>query len=240
MNRYAILCGFAVAAISVATAAADPPSKQLDSGTVTIPLDQIWANHMPGTRDIYSLEPDIFSTDASSRPAEERARRSDESLLNQIGSRLQPSPVVNPGPVKIPKPRPAFAVLGDGRKALEAANSVLIQERESQESFPAGSELSLVFFSHQAGSRVHLVAVLRRGFTIEIRYRFYADGLAMRTSHIALIPLGQLPAGKYHVEISQSPMGDRFNGVATGKVMKDWGQKLVCSPFSFSVDDPQD
>ncbi len=43
-----------LACLSLA-AFADPPSE-----TVTIPLEDIWAWHMPATKDIQELEPSVF------------------------------------------------------------------------------------------------------------------------------------------------------------------------------------
>jgi len=200
-----------------------------------IPLDQIWADYTLGTRDILKLEPEVFSSEASKLPPDVHAQRARESLINQIGAKFQSAPKEKPGPVQRPKPRPAFAVLGTGREALEAAAAVLAHGQQPQHSFPAGSEMSIVFFSYQAGSRVELVKVERRGETFEVHYRFFADGLTMSTSHLALIPLGSLPPGKYRVEIIQAPMSGRFPHSETGQIMEDWARQLVCQPFSFSI-----
>lgn len=239
MNQFTFICGFAVAVLWSAVAAAETPNEQ--ANTVTIPLDQIWAIFMPGTQDLHTLEPEVFSSEASKLPPDVHAQRARESLINQIGAHLQPEPADKPGPAKKnPNPRPAFAVLGTGREALQAAAAVFAQGQKPQQSFPEGSEISVVFFSYQAGSRVQLVKVERENNVIQIRYRFFADGLTAATSHIALIPLGDLPVGKYQVEITQSPMSGTFKHSSTGQVMSDWGQKLICQPFSFFVEDRRD
>src|SRR3972149_9633631 len=234
MNRLSLVTWFFV--LLSATASAEPPKERAD--TVTIPLDQIGANFMPGTRDIHTLEPEVFSMEASRLPHDVQARRSRESLIHQIARKSQPEPVEKDGPAIMPNPRPAFAVLGTGREALEAAATVFANSRKPRQSFPEGSEISVVFFSYRAGSRVQLVKVERPGKTIRVHYRFFGDGLMASTSHLALIPLGELPAGRYQVEIVQSPMGNRYTQAA-GQIMKDWGDRLVCQPFSFAVSEQE-
>jgi hypothetical protein len=209
--------------------------EKADAEAVKIPFDQIWADLMPGTRDIDTLEPEVFSSEASRQPAEDQNRLARESMINKIAAKLQSAPMDKAGPVTIPIPRPAFAVLGTGRDALRAASDVFAEGQKPQQSFLVGSEISVVFFTYQAGSRVELVHVERGNNVIQIQYRFFDDWLTMTTSHLALIPLGQLPVGRYQVEIVQSPMDGRFLCQDECHVMADWGRRLVCQPFSFSV-----
>jgi hypothetical protein len=236
MNRGLVFVALLVLSTSGSHSSLADEAAKRDTGsqTVTIPLERIWAEYMPGTRDILTLEPEVFSSEASRQPPDVQARRARDSMINQIARKSEPGPVEKDGPAIMPRPRPAFAVLGTGRKALEAAARVFAQNQKPRQLFPAGREISVIFFSYRGGSRVQLVKVEREGQTIRIHYRFFDDGLMASTSHLALIPLGKLPVGKYEVEIVQSPMGSRFRQAA-GQIMKDWGDRLVCQPFSFSV-----
>ena len=240
MNRRVVFVSLLALIATTARLSADESAiADADSHLVTIPLDQVWSDYTPGTRDILTLEPEVFSSEASERPVKERDRLARNSLINRIAAKLQPAHKEKPGPTIMPVPRPAFVVEGTGRAALAAACDVFEGTHVLQKTFPPGRDLGIVFSSCQAGSRVELRKIEREGKTIKIYYRFYADGLTMTTSHLALIPLGQLPAGDYRVEIVQLPMdgkaGGKFAGDYAGRIMSAWGRELVCKPFSFSV-----
>ena len=203
--------------------------------TQTIPLEQIWAYEMPGTRDVRELEPDVYGTVVRTLSAEERDRRFNESLVAQILESLGPPPAVKPGPIRLPDPKAVFAVKGAGFEALKEAYAVLVEKQTVPASLPTGSEISIVFFSYEAGSFVQVRDVERRRKVIQIRYRFAPHGLAIATSHIALIPLGPLPAGEYQIAIIQSPMDTKWVPSGTELINLEWEKKVVCKPSSFSV-----
>src|SRR6266576_3264860 len=102
-----------VAIIFVAAAKAD------ESKPVTIPLKDIWAHRMPGTKDVAELEPDA----AGNIPKSDR----DRPLTLEIRRALD----AHHG-----EPQEAFAVLGSGRNALEEAHAVLTGQKQPLNSFP--------------------------------------------------------------------------------------------------------
>jgi hypothetical protein len=206
--------------------AAEPPNEA--KSAVSNPLSEIWANFMPGTRDIYSLEPEFYGR-AGTASSDDEGIPDRKSLLDQIAGAIQDA--------KGDKPHPAFAVSSTGRKALQSATETIASGREPQQTFRPDEEITIVFFSRPAGSRVQLQKVVRDANAIDVFYRFYADGLTAMTSHVALIPLGRLPAGKYHVKFVQLPMGAREQGVG-GELMEDWERQLICRAFSFTVEEP--
>ena len=64
-----------------------------------------------------------------------------------------------------------------------------------------------MFFSYQCGDLVEIRQVVRHGKQIEIRYRLVRPVEKTNPAHLALIPVGKLPVGKYHVAMVQEPTG---------------------------------
>ncbi len=79
MNR--LLLVFGIVLLSV-TASAESPAEKAD--TVTIPLDQIWANHIPGTRDIHLLEPEQRQKNIERLPHDEQLKVIAKALLGPV------------------------------------------------------------------------------------------------------------------------------------------------------------
>jgi hypothetical protein len=73
------LCIAFLACIELAVFADSP------SDTVTIPLKDIWALNMPGTKDVRELEPDIYGDGMSNISDAERERRLNKSLVAHVG-----------------------------------------------------------------------------------------------------------------------------------------------------------
>ncbi len=194
----------------------------LAADSVEIPLKDIWALDMPGTQDIRKLEATATSKDEKND--------ADLPLISRIrGATAKPRG----------EPREAFAVLGSGIDALRRAASDMAGETKPQESFPAGSDVSLVFFSYTTGMYVYLDKVERRGNFFEIKYHFVPHLTKEMTDHFALIPLGAIESGVYSVDIVQSPM-DMSRVSTAGKkpaatTDAKSAEKFVCRPFSFSV-----
>lgn len=194
-----------------------------------VSLDQIWAYDMPGARDVCELEPDNFGEQTRTLPDAERISLSKDSLTQQIRRAIKYS---------VPRStdaKPGFAVLGRGLEALRAAYQVLVRGESIQATFPEDAEVSLVFFSHLAGSYVRLENAERRGNKIEIRYRFVAHRTKDATNHFALIPLGKLPPGKYQVDIVQLPIEHPNRTAEMAYLPPDKARRIVCQPFSFTV-----
>lgn len=196
---------FAIALVFllVSSISAQPPDEKDEP--VTILLDQIWANRMPGTKEI-------------SRLVEQEPR------LTGISNALGFPP--NNGEAK-----PAFAVQGRGLEALREAHSVIVDKKKPRDIIPAGSEVSVVFFTHETGPYVHLQKVERQGNNIDIHYKFVPHEEEETERYIALIPLGKLPVGEYRVNVVRSPdAGSRLK-----KVSDEYAQRVVSRSFSFTV-----
>jgi len=195
--------------------AAESDEKSSKAETVVIPLDQIWAYDMPGTRDILTLD---------------REQVPQRPLGNRVGG---PSSFISHEGKKVAGP--GFAVLGTGMEAWFATHEKLPEGQKYPESFPFGSEISVVFFSHGAGSYVHLHRVERQGNVITIRYRFVPHLTRNLSSHFALIPIGKLPAGKVRVEIIRSPIEKRIAEGGSQSVSVEDERQIICKSFSFSI-----
>ncbi len=199
-----------------------------DEPVVEIPLDQIWAAQMPGTRDVHTLDPRRFDPLI-------------KSLVRPIRLSLNPEWQIESGKPQRPVAGTGFAVMGSGRIALEHAHKVLVEKKPPQKSFPAGSDISVVFFSYQAGTYVHLHQVERQGKVIEVRYQFVPHTSRNMSVHFALIPLGKLSAGKIRVNVVQSPLDQVLVDQYLVKPLRpEWGRQIVCKSFSFLVVDQKD
>lgn len=212
MNRLSLTAGFVIALVSCVAMAESPEEKP-----TMIPLDQIWALQMPGTRDIGELEADK-PPKSMYGPLVEKIRRALDTAREEGKDA-----------------KAAFAVLGTGLDALREAHAVLVQEKKPRETFPSGSEISVVFFSHSFGSYVHLDRVQRRDNVIEIHYRFVPHKTSDLTEHIAIVPLGALPAGEYQITVIQEPMDERFINGGFRPVDSKVAGQVVSGSFRFSV-----
>lgn len=182
-----------------------------DSPVETIPLDEIWAWQMPGTRPIDNL---LNRDDSNS---------SDAKLVRDIRRVLADRPQI---------PRRAFAVCGAGLEALRNAHAVFAGTKPSS-SFPVGSDISIVFFSYQAGTYVHLIEIERRDDVISVGYRFVPHRTTELTSHFALIPLSDLEVGQYSVKIIRASDDADAKYSSQNETLE---KMIVCRPFNFSID----
>lgn len=183
-----------------------------DGEVVEIPLDQIWAYKMPGTRDLRELP----------------AARADERLIASIRRSLEPK-------LDHKQAERGFAVLGTGDEALRHAHDVLVSGDDATVRFPAGKELSAIFFTYQSPFYVHLATVERTGFAIKISYRFVPHESGETTEHVALIPLGELPPGRYRVSVKSAPMEKKYTDQGFPPIPDSAGLQLVSRPFHFIV-----
>jgi hypothetical protein len=216
MNRCSFFCAFAIGLIG-STAAAETtnetpaPSNQNQGGVVDIPLDEVWAFRMPGTRDVEAMTRDSHSL-----------------LFNQIRGALSTLPE------KGSKAEPSFVVVGDDVAALKAAKEVLADDKPPRTSFRSDEELHVFFFSRQCFVYVQLDSIQRSKSNIEIRYSFVPHDESVMTEHFALIPLGKLPRGKYRIDIIRSPTSPKLiaQGLATSDAVAD---STVCKSSEFEV-----
>lgn len=189
---------------------------------ITIPLDQIWAFRMPGTKDIAALEPD-------NTPKVEHGH-----LVGEIRRALANVPP------KGSTARACFAVVGTGLEALRAAHAVLVDNVQPAEEFRKGDEICVVFLSYQFGKYVHLKNVERRGSLFEVQYEFVPHRTEQVTEHFALVPLGPLPSGEYRVTVSQQPMRKEYIVAGFKPVSDADAKRIVCHSFSFAVTNTED
>lgn len=206
-------------------------ARQRDSGTgvqsgaagkvveiINIPLEQVWAYEMAGTRDVTRLEPQLFTRQFHELPTEQILNRSRSALVRQFLNALNDPPARGA--------QRGFAVQGSGAGALRNAHAVLVGDKSAQQEFLAGSDITLVFFSYSASSAVQLQSVKRVGNQFEILYEFLPHMEANMSSHFALIPAGDLPAATYQVAVRLAS--------ADGVQELD-GKRLACRSYSFYV-----
>jgi hypothetical protein len=191
---------------------------------VEIPLKEIWALNVPGTRKIEELEPGAIVGAGRFKYGPITERIVDALQLHrhtEIGGKIKPAD-------------DGFAVSGSDLAALRVAQAVLTGKTKPPES--VSGEVTLVFYSLSAGVYVYLDAVEHKGNEISINYHFVTHPTANVTTHFALIPLGALPTGKYQATIKQGPTEtdeprldlSRFDEAAVAR-------DIVCKPFSFEV-----
>jgi hypothetical protein len=206
MNRLLFAGTVLISGVSVFAKGAERP--------VVIPLKDVWAFEMPGTRDVRELELDFKKSNRS--PLTSGILRTLTS--NELGKST----------------KPAFAVPGTGGDALREAHAVLVESKKPRASFAVNEKLSVVFFSHSFNYYVHLSRIEQQVDKVVITYRFIPHREKELTRHFALIPLRKLPRGTVKVEIirarmqPQSITGFKPLGAATDA-------QVVARPFQFEV-----
>jgi hypothetical protein len=187
--------------------APDPgPAKE----AVVIPLDDIWAYNIPGTKNIQELDPDHnISLSIGSL-----------GILQLIGKK---------------KASPGYVVPGTGREALTVARKKLPPGEMPPNELPEGTDISLVYYSHGFSQHIVLHRVERLGNAINIRYRFDDKGNTGLSQHYALIPLGKLPEGKY--QVNMIPVWDKLVEMSPSYYLNvaDDVQRTVCQSFEFTI-----
>jgi len=219
MSRPFLIGGWALVLL-VACALAAPNE---EAEIVTIPLDQIWAYDMPGTRDIRELEPKRDIRNLTHR----------EYILGSFVNQI--IVLLSKVPKEGEKAGVAFVVVGTGEKALNNTHAVIVQNKMKQpeRSMPRNVDLSLVFYSYATGWRVHISSVERSTTIITVKYQFIAQSIGhFGTSRFAIIPIGKLTQGTKQVKIEQVPPVD-----AEGQPAKPFPNpiRFVCDSFSFLV-----
>jgi hypothetical protein len=229
MKNILVVCGILALLTLLAHAMANEPRKET-AKIVEIPLKDIWAYQMPGTRDARELEPDKFGPQIRKLSTAEQLRITDKSLMNQIGTQLQHD---KPGQ----SARQAFAVARTGVDALREAAAVLSGKKKPQASFGANTNVSLVFFSYSSGYYVYLNKVELQPGLVVISYRFVPHETKEMTSHFALIPLGRLQPGEVKVDIKRSPWEKKFLDAGFKEPPGSVETQIVSRSFRFTVKD---
>jgi hypothetical protein len=239
MLRFAaptLLCLMAVASQYVIAAEPKPTSSDEPA---TIPLDQIWAYQMRGLKSVFDLEPLQQSEDAE----HSLANTPSKTLSVEIAKALS-ADISRRWPRDDESAGPGFAVRGVGRQALESLYDIMVRDQRPAECFSTDDDVSLVFLMYQFGSYAEIQTVERRSNNYEIQWRFIQPIDQTQAAHFALIPCGQLPAGKYHVEMKQMPSGMELETLKFGNrnSSKDeilnsqkFGDRFVNGSFSFEV-----
>jgi len=219
MKRLSLVTWFFV--LLSATAAAE---------TKQIPLDQIWGYNLPETRDIAGIPLPVESEKGGREYATLRSER-ERNIETVRRSLSQKPPAERSLPGFVYPRKPDFFT-------LRAVASQLLDESKNQRRRPrtssllSGNEYTLVFFSHPTSYYVRLRGVERKDNTFVVKYQFEPHKSQEVTTHFALIPLGALKAGEYHVELKRIPERDiDFQLVQDSSV-------IVCNSFSFKVLDP--
>jgi hypothetical protein len=194
---------------------------------VEIPLKEVWAYQMPGTRDVRDLEPDKFGPQIRKLSSAEQLKKYEKSLTSQVLGQLDFNKLGQ-------KANPGFAVAGIGADALHEAAAVLSEKKKPQTSFPANSYVSVVFFSHQSGYYVHVDKVEQQPGLVVISYQFVPHESRNLTRHFALIPLGKLPPGKVRVDIKRSPMQKKLIDAGFKEADRS-DESQVAQSFRFTV-----
>jgi hypothetical protein len=140
-------CVVGVFLLFVPPVAAQSTEEESDAEVVEIPLEEIWAWWMPGTKNIAELEPDKSRHYAHGK------------LVGEMRRALK-----TPAP-EGEETKPGFAAQGTGLEALQKAHSVLVEGKKAKNSFPGDSEISVVFFSQLLGRYVHFIDQCKNNLT---------------------------------------------------------------------------
>lgn len=175
-----------------------------------IPLDQIWALDMPGTKDVRELTSDPYA-DLSIGPL---------GVLELMGKQEAGA---------------GYVVPGTGKEALLAARKKLPPGKTPANELPFGTDITVVYYSHAFMPINVLHRVERRGNTISIRFRHDGNGNTSYSSHYALIPLGKLSVGDYKVNMIATIDDVVEASPAFYLDIVDDIRRVVCKSFEFSV-----
>jgi hypothetical protein len=187
MNRTNLFFGLFTTLVIYGVTAAAAPIEQTEAKE--IPLDQISAWNIPGTKDVGTLDAVKFGG-VTKHP-----------VIQDISGGLGFLP-------KEKKAAPVFVVEGEGKTALVNASAVFKKAKPRSETLRADTELSLVFYSHGCSSQVELVSVEKSASLISVKYRFLVHGLPAKRIYFALIPIGKFAPGTVEVKIEQQDSTD--------------------------------
>jgi hypothetical protein len=180
-----------------------------------IPLKDIWAYHMPGTRRVSDLDAVKQQSGITKHPIVSgivRSLAAKRPNLESIG--------------------PALIVQGTAKEALRNTNDIFTKFREPSSKFSLTDELNLVFYTTLGGPYTHIESIERTGPTIVVRYRLVSHNTREDTLHFALIPLGRLDAGTYEVKIESMGL---FDETGARKEPSDKSKLVICTNTTFEV-----
>ncbi len=225
MRTFVLACGMSLVCSVAIIVLAETTAQDEEH---VIPLKDIWAFQMPGTRDVHDLEPDKFGPRISKLSSAEQLKVTGKSLTSQIATHLDYN---KPGQSALQ----AFAVSGIGADALREAAAVLSGKKKPQTLFLPNSDLSIVFFSHPFSYYVHLDKVEQQPGRVVISYRFVPHDTKEITRHFALIPIRKLPPGKVKVDIKRLPMSKSLPDTGFKELPSSFDAQVVAQSFLFTV-----
>jgi len=137
---------------------------------------------------------------------------------------------------------PGFAVEGSGLEALKVVKEILEEDRMPSQTFSAGTDVSLFFFTRELGPYVQIKKVRQCKKAVTIYYQFATERpLGMQiftpTYYFALIPLGKPMAGNITVNIIEFPLNQK-DKKRYRPMSRELVKKLICKPFRFSIESP--
>ncbi|BBO33404.1 hypothetical protein [Lacipirellula parvula] len=203
-----------VASVSVAVEPNDPKSP------VVLPLKEVWALAMPGTKAFPSTHKD----DAG----------------NYVSSDGQVSQQLNEAFASVARSKEStegFVVAGTGIDSLKALTQALQNSTGKRDAFTTEEELNIVFYALEYGSDVHLTNITRDKSEITLSYRFAPHFEANVSSNLAVIPLGKMPQGNYSVKLARQPLERKYQTLKVKNPSKKEASRVVCKPFRFTVND---
>ena len=131
-----------------------------------------------------------------------------------------------------------FVVVGDKAEALrQCLKKMETPDEDDTRSIRGDETLWIVFFTHESGAYVHLDSVDVVNNKITVNYRFVPHRTKETTSHLALIPVGDLPPREYEVEMMRLPLSDDEAHASLPEVDKEWDERLISRPFEFVIND---
>jgi hypothetical protein len=200
-----------------------------------IPLDKIWGYNLPGTRDIAGIPLPEKPGFGQSVEFLRRQREHNIEELRRALTAKHPSQQTSPGFVL--NRQPDFATLhAVSNRARGRLHDPPKDVRVTGDTFRAGEETTLVFFSHPASYYLRLRSVERHDNEVIVQYQFEPHPSPEVTVHFALIPLGKLQAGKYQVRFEQIPLAQEYRDLGFEPIEPD-AATIVCRPFSFEIID---
>jgi hypothetical protein len=222
MTRFSLIAAFCLVVVPFSRSLAESPKEEAK----TIPLDQIWAYEMPGTKDVLQLEPKPSKNMTENELQDYFRTSSIQKILHVLSHRSSEKREELAGP--------AFVVVGTGQEALKNASAVLatIESKRPGDSLPTGIDLSLVFYSYESSHNVRIVSVEQSIRTVTVTYQRIRGRSMMLSQYFALVPLGKLPDGQVTVHVVELPPIDEQNHAVT---IVDSSTKRVCNGYTFCV-----
>jgi len=204
---------------------------------ITIPLSEIIGL---GNRGLRELEPDLLiyrdtpeKIERYSTPEgmEEARTLAAKSLVIPIEQAMDKMRVTSGGTAGA-----GFAVSGQGRNALPGIYDVLVKGNKPSDSFNPGTDVSVIFFALKSGARIRIDRIERVGHLVNIHYLMLPHGLRIQKWKLAIVPLGQLPPGEYHVQaVRETSEEHKVGGPGVPAVKAGAERRIISQPFTFVV-----